>query len=172
MPGAADAIGSRVLVATDLALCRQVDDGGYPFLRQVMVRNLDAANNFYVVGRMKGGCKKNRFCKIFKKEIKMKAIKLFGFLMMGMAFSIPSYAGSGIADCSTQSGKANAAHAVAKRCATKVNVMRRSGVPDDVIEDRTGNCRGEERALTTANRAYARCRQIGLGMTPRRYMAQ
>jgi len=98
----------------------------------------------------------------------MKAIKLFVFLiLLGMAFSSPSYAGNGIKDCSAEAGKANVAHVVAKRCATKVQAMRRSGVPDDVIEDRTGNCSVEDRALTTANRDYVRCRQEGLGMTPR-----
>jgi len=99
----------------------------------------------------------------------MKVIKLFGFLiLMGMAFSIPSYAGAGIGvNCTAEESKAHAAYVSAKRCATKVQAMRKSGVPNGVIEDRTGFCRDQDSASATANRDYARCRQEGLGMSPR-----
>jgi hypothetical protein len=45
--------------------------------------------------------------------------------------------------------------------------MQKSGVPDNFIEDKTGFCRNEDRALNDANRAVISCRQQGLGMTPR-----
>jgi hypothetical protein len=87
--------------------------------------------------------------------------------LMAISLSSPAYAAGNAAQCSGQVEKANSAAAVLKKCNSKVEAMQKSGVPDNFIEDKTGFCRNEDRALNDANRAVISCRQQGLGMTPR-----
>ena len=87
--------------------------------------------------------------------------------LMASFLCSPAYAAGDAAQCSSQAEKANSAAAVLRKCNSRVEAMQTGGAPDKFIEDKTEFCRKEDRALNDANRAVIRCRQQGLGMSPR-----